>query len=106
MYYTRLQIICDPEFSEILMAEIAETGFDTFMETEQGFEAYANDKFDQEGVESIKEKYKHVSPLLFFEEKIEKQNWNKEWEKNVEAEKVEYKILVRAEVLQNEKKIP
>ncbi len=39
MYYTRLQIICDPEFSEILMAEIAETGFDTFMETEQGFEA-------------------------------------------------------------------
>jgi hypothetical protein len=25
MYYTRLQVICDSEYSEILMAEIAET---------------------------------------------------------------------------------
>src|SRR5258706_10775570 len=106
MYYTRLQIICDPEFSEILMAEIAETGFDTFMETEQGFEAYANDKFDQEGVESIKEKYKRVSPLLFFEEKIEKQNWNKEWEKNVEPVMVDDQVLVRAEFHQIERKFP
>ena len=29
MYYTKLQVVCDPEFSEILMAEIAEAGFDT-----------------------------------------------------------------------------
>ena len=36
MYYSRLQVICDPEFSEILMAEIAEAGFDTFMENEKG----------------------------------------------------------------------
>lgn len=106
MYYTRLQIICDPEFSEILMAEIAETGFDTFMETEKGFEAYANDKFDREGVELVKEKYKHVSPLLFFEDKIEKQNWNKEWEKNVEPVMVDDQVLVRAEFHQIDKKFP
>src|SRR5258708_15260520 len=106
MYYTRLQIICDPEFSEILMAEIAETGFDTFMETEQGFEAYANDKFDRKEIELVKEKYKHVSPLLFFEEKIEKQNWNKEWEKNVEPVMVDDRVLVRAEFHQIERKFP
>ncbi len=48
MYSTRLQVICDPEFSEILMAEIAEAGFDTFMEIESGFEAYVEgDAFDQ-----------------------------------------------------------
>jgi hypothetical protein len=40
MYYTCLHVSCDPGFLEILMAEIAETGFDTFMETPTGFEAY------------------------------------------------------------------
>mgnify|MGYP000240433564 CR=1 FL=1 len=40
MYHTRLQVICDPEYAEILMAEIAETGFDSFLETDKGFEAY------------------------------------------------------------------
>lgn len=106
MHYSRLQVVCDPEFSEILMAEIAEAGFDTFMETENGFEAYASDQFDKEAVELIKEKYKHVSPLLFFEDKIEKQNWNKEWEKNVSPVMVDDQVLVRAEFHQIEQKFP
>ncbi len=107
MHYTRLQVVCDPEFSEILMAEIAEAGFDTFMETEQGFEGYAqNEKFNSALVESIKEKYKLVSPLLFFQDKIQKQNWNEEWEKNVEPIFVDDKCLVRAEFHKIEKKYP
>lgn len=105
-YYSRLQVVCDPEFSEILMAEIAEAGFDTFMETEKGFEAYASDKFDNSTVEFVKEKYKHVSPLLFFEDKVEKQNWNKEWEKNVAPVMVDDQVLVRAEFHQIEQKFP
>ena len=40
MYHTRLVVICEADFSEILMAEIAEAGFDTFMENDKGFEAY------------------------------------------------------------------
>jgi ribosomal protein L11 methyltransferase len=44
MYYTRLQVVCDPEFSEILMAEIGEVGFDTFMENDNGFEAYVEER--------------------------------------------------------------
>lgn len=105
MYYTRLHIICDPDFSEILMAEIAEAGFDTFMENEKGFEAYA-EKFDKPLIESIQKKYSHVSPLLFFEDKIEKQNWNEEWEKNVEPIFVDSQILVRAEFHKIKKKFP
>ena len=87
------------------MAEIAETGFDTFMENETGFEAYASE-FDRDAIESIKEKYKHVSPLLFFEDKVEKQNWNTEWEKNVEPVIVDDQCLVRAEFHHIEKKYP
>ncbi len=107
MYHTRLQVVCDPEFSEILMAEIAEAGFDTFMETEQGFEAFAEgDSFDSALLEEIKTKYAHVNPLLFYQDKIQKKNWNEEWEKNLEPIIVEDKCLVRAEFHKIEKKYP
>jgi len=107
MFYTRIQVLCDPAFSEILMAEIAEAGFETFMETEKGFEAYVEgEKFEAAIVESIKEKYKHVSPLIFLQDKIQKQNWNKEWEKNVEPIFVDDKCLVRAEFHKIERKYP
>jgi ribosomal protein L11 methyltransferase len=96
-YYTRLQVICDPDFSEILMAEIAEAGFDTFMEIEKGFDAYGEEKkIDTKLVESIRKKYKQVNPLLLHFERVEKQNWNKEWEKNVEPINVDGKVYVRA----------
>jgi ribosomal protein L11 methyltransferase len=98
MFYTRLQVICDPDFSEILMAEIAEAGFDTFMETEKGFEAYAEEHKENGSLLSeIKEKYQHVQPLIFFQDKVKKQNWNKEWEKNVDPIFVEDQCLIRAE---------
>jgi len=107
MFYTRLQVICDPEFSEILMAEIAEVGFDTFMETEKGFEAYVEEeKFDIGHLESVKQKYKHVNPLIFFQDKIQKQNWNEEWEKSIEPIIVDDKCLVRAEFHKIDKKYP
>ncbi len=107
MHYTRLQVVCDPEFSEILMAEIAEAGFDTFMETDKGFEAFSEgDKFNADLVNDIKTKYKRVSPLLFFQDKVQKQNWNEEWEKNVEPIFVEDQCLVRAEFHKIDKKYP
>ena len=79
MYYTRLQVVCDPAYAEILMAEMAEVGFDTFMENEKGFEAYAEEKgLNQQALHEIQEKYSHINPLLFFQDKVQKQNWNEE----------------------------
>jgi len=107
MYSTRLQVVCDPEFSEILMAEIAEAGFDTFMETEKGFEAFVEcDNFDKELLSQLQGKYKHVNPLLFFQDQIQKQNWNEEWEKNVDPIFVDDKCLVRAAFHKIDKKYP
>lgn len=107
MYSTRLQVICDPEFSEILMAEVAEAGFDTFIETEKGFEAYVEgNKFDQLTLNLIQEKYRHVNPLLFFQDRIKKKNWNEEWEKNVEPIIVDDRCLIRAAFHKIEKKYP
>lgn len=107
MYHTQLQVICNPEFSEILIAEVAEAGFETFMETENGFEAYVeNDRYDATQLDHIKTKYAHVSPFTFLLNKIQKQNWNEEWEKNVEPILVDDKCLVRAEFHKINKKYP
>jgi ribosomal protein L11 methyltransferase len=107
MYYTRLTVLCDTEFSEILMAEVAEAGFDTFLETETGFEAYCEqEKFDAQSLSALKEKYSFVSPLLFSFDKVEKQNWNEEWEKNLQPIIVDDRCLVRAEFHKIEKKYP
>ncbi len=106
MYYTRLQVVCDSEFSEILMAEVAEAGFDTFMETEKGFEAYTEGKkFDADLLDSILEKYQNVSPLVFFRDEVQKQNWNEEWEKNFDPVIVDDFVAVRAEFHQPIKNI-
>lgn len=107
MYYTRLTVLCDPKFSEILMAEIGEVGFDTFMENERGFEAYCEqDKFDVSLLQDLKERYSFVSPLSFSFDKIEKKNWNEEWEKNLQPIIVDDRCLVRAEFHKIEKKYP
>jgi ribosomal protein L11 methyltransferase len=98
MYYTRLQVSCDPEFTEILMAEVAETGFDTFMETEKGFEAFVEEeKYDAPALEAVRGKYNTQTPLTFSFDRIEKQNWNEAWEKNYEPINVEDRCLIRAE---------
>lgn len=97
MYYTRLQVSCNPDFSEILMAEVAEVGFDTFMETDAGFEAYVEEaNFDAVLLEAIRERYAEQTPVVFALDRIEKRNWNEEWEKSYEPIDVEGKCLIRA----------
>lgn len=107
MYYTRLQILCDSEFSEILQAEISEAGFDTFMEIENGFEAYAEqEKFDKEILHEIIQKYSAFTPITSYQDKIEKKNWNEEWEKNYEPVIVDDQIIIRAAFHQPSKNYP
>jgi ribosomal protein L11 methyltransferase len=105
MFYTRLRVSCDPAFTEILIAELAEAGFDTFQETEHGVDAYAEmEKYDARALTSIRDKYRDVTALDFSFDRIEKQNWNEEWEKNYQPIDVEGECLIRAEFHKPEKK--
>jgi ribosomal protein L11 methyltransferase len=107
MFYTRLQVSCDKEFSEILIAEIAEAGFDSFMETEIGFEAFVEkEKFDIELLNDIKIKYEGATKVEYQFDKIIKQNWNDEWEKSYHPINVEDKCLIRAHFHSPDKKYP
>jgi ribosomal protein L11 methyltransferase len=107
MYYTRLSVNCNPDFSEILIAELAEAGFDSFQENENGFEAYVeDDRYDAEILQSVKEKYSAMTSLDFSFDKIEKKNWNEEWEKSYEPIIVDDQCLIRADFHRIEKKYP
>lgn len=107
MFYSRLQVICDADFAELLMAEIADAGFDTFMETDKGFEAYVElENYDKAQLQAIKEKYTLQTPVVFYQDRIEKQNWNEEWEKSYEAIIVDDRCLIRAEFHKIDRKYP
>ena len=105
MFYTRLKVICDPEVSEILMAEVGELGFDSFLETDNGFEAYVElENYDKAEYLVVRDKYDKTA--TFHEDRIQKQNWNEEWEKSYQPIIVEDKCLIRAEFHQIEKQYP
>ena len=80
--------------SEILMAMIAEYGFESFEMSENGFTAYINED---------KNANLNFSDLIFedfkYEFKIEKitqVNWNEEWEKNFQPVVIENLLQIRA----------
>jgi ribosomal protein L11 methyltransferase len=70
-------------FSEVLMAELAEIGFDTFTETEDGFEAYCREgNYNPEKRDLLFQNKIGKIRIDWKEEKISAQNWNEIWEKN------------------------
>lgn len=105
--YTRLEVTCPAGYNEILIAELAETGFSMFMETEDGFEADGESEIvDAEAVEAIREKYSKTIPLTFRLTSVQKENWNELWEKNVSPVVVEEACLIRAAFHEPNRKYP
>nr|WP_319267361.1 50S ribosomal protein L11 methyltransferase [uncultured Draconibacterium sp.] len=68
---------------DVLNAQLAEIGFDSFVETENGFEAFipAN-TFSEENLNTVLETFSGDFSFEVKSEFIADQNWNKEWEKN------------------------
>lgn len=106
-FYTRLEVTCPEEFRDILIAELAETGFSMFMETDNGLEADAEEgTVDLEAVEGIREKYSGAATLQFNVSAVPKENWNALWEKNVTPVVIEDQCLIRAEFHSVERTFP
>ncbi len=98
MNYIVLNFECDPAFSDMLIAELSQVDFDTFLETDTGFQASIGaDAYDEQAVGEIVERYKDiVTPLSYVAEEVEKKNWNEEWEKHYDPIVVGDKCIVRA----------
>ncbi len=86
MDYNKITINITP-FQEwlrdVLNAELAEIGFDSFIETENGLEAFIPQKlYNEENVTQILETYSGEFSFETSSEFIADQNWNEVWEKN------------------------
>jgi len=101
MDYLELNISVSPRdpWTEIITAQLAEYSFDSFVETEDGVQAYApNGSVDIEllksntllGGESSEVK------ITFSEKIIPHQNWNEQWESDFQPVKVEEYLTILA----------
>ena len=82
------------EILEIIMAELSLYDFDIFEEKENLLFGYVQEEKEQEErVREICNKYK----VEYYKKKIEKINWNEQWEKNFKPIEIENIITVRAD---------
>lgn len=97
MEYLEFKIVCKEEYKEILIAELAEAGFDSFLETDTGLEAYISEElFDRDAFQAVIGKYKEAAGISLEEGRMPKVNWNEEWEKHYDPIEIGDEIFVRA----------
>ena len=97
MEYLEFKITCVEEFREIIIAELAEIGFDSFLETDEGVDAYIEENlFDRDLYQEVIERYASAAEMSISEGKMAKVNWNEEWEKHYDPIFVDDKVYVRA----------
>ena len=83
--------------SEILIAELGEKAFESFIETETGIVAYVQkDLHTNDILEDIYILNSDEFKINYHVEEIDQVNWNEEWEKNFEPIDVDGKCHVRA----------
>lgn len=99
--YIQVTAVVNPAqpWSDLLIAELAEIGFESFEENLKGFKAFIPEEdFNPELLDSvtIAEDEDHNVTFNFAIEKINSRNWNQEWESNFEPVDVDGKCFIRA----------
>lgn len=83
--------------TEILIAELGFAGFESFVENEEGVNAYIQKDDWHEGIlDDIQILTNTAFTIEYQKEEIAQVNWNEEWEKNFEPIEVDGKCVVRA----------
>jgi len=95
--YFEASLTLNPDFNDILMAELAEIGYESFVESEEGLLAYIVEAdFDAVQLAAVIEKYHPLTPISYVSNRLEPKNWNEEWERNYQPIEVAGAIRVRA----------
>lgn len=82
---------------DLLIDALGEINFDTFEETQQGFNAYIPVKdFNQEQLDEMLSRFYEQFPFSYTLTFIEQKNWNELWESNFEPITISNQIYVRA----------
>ena len=97
MNHIELQLRLSPDYTDILTAELAELGFESFVETDEGLNAYIPEPdFDDQAVQELITKYAPQTAIAYQVNSLEKRNWNAEWERDYEPIEVANQVRVRA----------
>ncbi len=97
--YTEYNFTVKPKnpATEILIAELAEAGFENFKETENGVLAYVLSEKDNKNI--LSEIYvldSIVFDISYKKKKILPQNWNTQWEENFQPIEINSQCRIRA----------
>lgn len=91
--YIEVRLRLDADYNEILMAELAEIDFESFVEEENELLAYIPENdFSEESLKEIIAQFSEFKVEYAFKI-LETVNWNEEWEKNYQP--IEIDNLVR-----------
>ncbi|GAB2463095.1 ribosomal protein L11 methyltransferase [Hymenobacter qilianensis] len=97
MDFVEVCVLAPRELADILVAELAEVGYDTFEDNDEGFCAYIGEgDFNPDAVAEVMARYSGIGTLDYSHRIITRQNWNAEWEKNFQPLVIADKVSVRA----------
>jgi ribosomal protein L11 methyltransferase len=101
MEYTKITCFLNPDSElarELLMAELGNAGFESFVETDETIDAYIPSKdFKPEILETDDLQHNDFFHFTYSMEVIADQNWNEVWEQNYfEPLLIEEQVLIRA----------
>lgn len=107
MDFIELNVSVLPDYADIIVAELAEAGFESFVETTEGLNAYITaGTFDESLVQEIVLRYAPLASITYTSSLLPRQNWNEEWEKNYQPIFISDQCVVRASFHQIEKTFP
>ena len=82
---------------DLLIADLADIGFNTFEDTDQGFAAFIEQAgYSREELEKVITGYGDDFSCTYAVTEIAAENWNEEWEKNFEPLIISTDCYVRA----------
>ena len=96
--YLEVSFSSVPEgFDEILTAELAEIGFDSFSEEEPLFLAYIPEAdFNEMAVQQVVQKYSVLKDIIWSVTRMPYKNWNEVWESSYEPVLIAGRCYIRA----------
>lgn len=93
-------------WTEILIARLAESDFESFEETNDDLNAYIRKDLDNEKFVTEQIREMHEAKISYLKYEVEQQNWNSIWESNFNPILVDGKCYIRAEFHQPKPEIP
>ncbi len=99
MNYIEVSITVEPklEGSDVLIAALSELAFESFTETETGFNAYIQEEeYSEEETKLALSDYNDIFKIEFSSKVIPQQNWNKEWESSFQPIEIGNQCHIRA----------